>query len=161
LPPPTPLPQSVLHLRFRRAARLLRSLAAFRELLSLELLQRLALGRLLPSLLPQLRAALGAPGGGGDLGGLPLAVARAEAVVLPLPPEWLGGGAAAGAPPPREAAPLSEFLQAAARALELRRGEPDPGGARAALARRLGAVLVHAGLRQRGETLAAAYGARL
>jgi len=133
-------------------------MAAFSELLGQEYLGRLALQQLLPSaLLPQLRAAAAA--------GLPLAVARAEAVVPALPSQWFQEGAA-----PREAQPLVEFLQALARSLESQRAEhvqqqQQQGGGggldRAALARRLGALLAHVGLRQRGETLAQAFGVRL
>lgn len=134
----------MLHLRFKRAARLLRGLMAFKELLSQSMLIRLGLALLVQrQLLPYLRSSLTC---------LPVAAARAEAVVPSLPAEWFHEGAA-----PAEAAPLIDLLSGMARSLEASRGESD-GIERGSVARRLVPLLAHVGQKTRSLQLAQAFG---
>ncbi|KAG2438649.1 hypothetical protein HXX76_005196 [Chlamydomonas incerta] len=141
--------------RFRSALRLLHCVTAFEGLLARGLLVGLALGRLVAgSLMPYLRgAAAGAGLGGGE--GMGFAVSTAEAVAAELHPDWFAGGAA-----PAEAAVFVEHVASLARGLEQQARQPDAGGARAGLARRLAAVLARLGDRERGARLAAAHGIR-
>ncbi|KAG2438653.1 hypothetical protein HXX76_005200 [Chlamydomonas incerta] len=141
--------------RFRSALRLLHCVTAFEGLLARGLLVGLALGRLVAgSMMPYLRgAAAGAGLGGGE--GMGFAVSTAEAVAAALHPDWFAGGAA-----PAEAAVFVEHVASLARGLEQQARQPDAGGARAGLARRLAAVLARLGDGERGARLAAAYGIR-
>ncbi|KAG2423252.1 hypothetical protein HYH02_015353 [Chlamydomonas schloesseri] len=141
--------------RFRCALRLLHCVSAFEGLLARGLLVGLALGKLVAgSLMPYLRgAAAGAGLGGGE--GMGLAVSTSEAVAAALHPDWFAGGAA-----PAEAVVFLEHVASLARGLEQQARQPDAGGARAGLARRLAAVLARLGDGERGARLAAAYGIR-
>lgn len=141
----SPLSRAVLHLRFRRAAALLRGLLGFKELLAQGLMFRLALGGLVgQQLVPCLRSSMGE--------GLGLAVARAEAVALSLPAAWF----APGAPPPAEAKSLLEVMSSLGRSVEQQQQQQGPAAAAAGqYARRVAALLQHLGLREQAQRLQA------
>ncbi len=156
--------EGALLLRFVRAAKLLRGLMAFRELLGRPLLNRLGLQQLLGlQLLPYVRGAVGAamavaPGsyssGSSSSSALAVAVACAEAVVLSLPKEWFLEGVC-----PNEAIPLRELLTGLAQSLEV----SMRGGAAAGVvpfAQRLGPLLAHMGVPDRAARLGQAFGVR-
>lgn len=149
-----PVAQAVLQFRFRRAAALLQGLLGFKELMNQQLTFRLALQSLVAQqLVPCLRSSMG------DLG---VAVARAEAVVQPLPSAWFKEGSV-----PREAQSLLDVLASLARSIEAQQ-QKQQGGATAAAggpaaavggtalasyARRVALLLVHVGLQEQAQRL--------
>jgi hypothetical protein len=125
----------MLQLRFRRAAALLQGLLGFKELLSQQVLVKLALQGLVAQLVPCLR---------GSLSDLPVAVARAEAVVQGLPGSWFREGSK-----PREVQPLLDVLLSLARSIEQQQQQQQL----TPLARRVALLLVHVGLSEQAQRL--------
>jgi hypothetical protein len=132
----SPIAQAMLQLRFRRASALLQSLLGFKELLSQQLLVKLSLQGLVAQLVPCLR---------GSLSDLPVAVARAEAVVQGLPGSWFREGSV-----PREVQPLLDVLASLARSVEQQQQQQQQVGP---LARRVVLLLVHVGLNEQAQRL--------
>jgi hypothetical protein len=124
----------MLQLRFRRAAALLQGLLGFKELLSQQLLVKLSLQGLVAQLVPCLR---------GSLSDLPVAVARAEAVVQGLPASWFREGSVR-----REVQPLLDVLASLARSIEQQQQQQV-----GPLARRVALLLVHVGLNEQAQRL--------
>jgi hypothetical protein len=125
----------MLQLRFRRAAALLQGLLRFKELLSSQLLVKLSLQGLVAQLVPCLR---------GSLSDLPVAVARAEAVVQGLPASWFQEGSVR-----REVQPLLDVLASLARSIEQQQQQQQVWP----LARRVALLLVHVGLNEQAQRL--------
>jgi hypothetical protein len=130
----------MLQLRFRRVAALLQGLLGFKELLSQQLLLKLALQGLVGQLIPCLR---------GSLSDLPVAVARAEAVVQGLPGSWFRDGGLA----PREVQPLLDVLASLARSIEQQQQQQQQQQQLGPLARRVALLLVHVGLPEQAQRL--------
>ena len=122
-----PLVQGVYQWCFKRAVCVLRGLLGFKELLSQQLLVKLAVvGLVNGQLVPCLRS---------SLQDLPVAVARAEAVVLSLPEVWFpkqGGWV--------EGQPLVDVLLALGRTVEGQKGQVAGVGG---LAQRVAVLLNH------------------
>ncbi len=143
-----PVAEAVAAVAFKRVLQLLQGLGSFEGLLARSWLQPLALGKLLQGqLLPHLRAATG---------DLPMAVARAEAVVQSLCLEWFAQGV------PVAAAGLLEFMSTVALLLEGQRSDSSSLSSKVkrSLVQRLAACMGSVGDDAGRKRLLHAYGIR-